>query len=95
MTHYAHPIMADLETHFKIFVSDIILNITTTKERFNWYVHLLPSIWTYTPKHVLTQQELLVPYITQRSSLSRERNFYLLYPKKPLLSQNYSIQLRN
>jgi len=75
LAHYVNPIMADLETHFKIFVSDIIHNITTTKERFNWYVHLLPSIWTCTPKHVLTQQELLVPYITQHLAYQEKEIF--------------------
>ncbi|SPT98715.1 PucR family transcriptional regulator [Lysinibacillus capsici] len=75
LTHYVNPIMADLETHFKIFVSDIIHNITTTKERFNWYVHLLPSIWTYTPKHVLTQQEILVPYITRHLAYQEKETF--------------------
>ncbi|MNH26595.1 carbohydrate diacid transcriptional activator CdaR [compost metagenome] len=67
--------MADLEVHFRIFVSDFIHDITTTKERFNWYVHLLPSIWTYTPKHVLTQQELLVPYITQHLAYQEKEIF--------------------
>ncbi|QSB12009.1 helix-turn-helix domain-containing protein [Lysinibacillus fusiformis] len=75
LAHYLDPIMADLEVHFRIFVSDVIHDITTTKERFNWYVHLLPSIWTYTPKHVLTQQELLVPYVTQHLAYQEKEIF--------------------
>jgi hypothetical protein len=75
LAHYHDPLMVDLEVHFRIFVSDVIHDITTTKERFNWYVHLLPSIWTYTPKHVLTQQELLVPYVTQHLAYQEKEIF--------------------
>lgn len=74
-THYLDPIMADLEVYFKIFVSDVINDHTMTKERFNWFVHLLPSIWTYTSKHVLTQQELLVPYLTQHLAYQEKEIF--------------------
>ncbi|WP_342442275.1 helix-turn-helix domain-containing protein [Lysinibacillus sp. FSL K6-0075] len=86
LAHYLDPIMADLEVHFRIFVSDVIHDITTTKERFNWYVHLLPSIWAYTPKHVLTQQELLVPYVTQHLAY-QEKEIFISSILKSAISQ--------
>ncbi|MEA0563785.1 PucR family transcriptional regulator [Lysinibacillus irui] len=67
LAHYLDPLIENIEVHFKIFVSDVIQDISTTKERFNWYVQLQQSIWTYTNKHVLTQQELLVPYVAQHT----------------------------
>ncbi|QDQ00441.1 transcriptional regulator [Lysinibacillus fusiformis] len=63
-SYYINLLSEDLEVNLKIFVSDVIANITVTKVRFNWLSSLQPTIWAYTPKHVLTQQELLIPYVT-------------------------------
>ncbi|WP_155592592.1 PucR family transcriptional regulator [Lysinibacillus cavernae] len=84
--HYLNPLMEDLEVHFKMFVSDVIPDIAKTKERFNWYVQLQQFIWTYTPKHVLTQQELLVPYVAQRID-SHEKEIFISSILKNAISQ--------
>lgn len=84
--HYLDPLIEDLQAHFKIFISDVIPDVTTTKERFSWYVHLQQFIWTYTPKHVLTQQEILVPYVMQRIE-SHEKEIFISSVLKSATSQ--------
>ena len=86
LTLYLDPLMEDVEAPFKIFVSDVLSDMVMTKERFNWYVQLQHSIWTYTTKHVLTQQDLLVPYITQRFNFE-EKNMFISSILKSATSQ--------
>ncbi|MET4561137.1 sugar diacid utilization regulator [Lysinibacillus parviboronicapiens] len=63
-TYFIHLLCEDLEAKLKIFVTDVISDITVTKARFSWLSSLQSSIWHHTSKHVLTQQELLIPYLT-------------------------------
>ncbi|MGN4126928.1 PucR family transcriptional regulator [Lysinibacillus sphaericus] len=63
-TYYIDLLSEDLEANLKIFVSDVLPDIKITKTRFSWFSSLQSSIWDHTPKHVLTQQELLIPYLT-------------------------------
>jgi len=86
LTLYLDPLIEDIEAPFKIFVSDVLSDMVMTKERFNWYVQLQHSIWTYTTKHVLTQQDLLVPYITQRFNFE-EKNMFIASILKSATSQ--------
>ncbi len=75
-SHYIDLLREDLETNFKIFVSDVTPDIAMTKKRFNWLVDVQQSLWSHTSKHALTQQELLVPYLSQQLSI-QEKDFFI------------------
>jgi DNA-binding protein Fis len=83
---YLDLLLEDLKTNFKIFVSDIMPDMTMTKQRFNWLVDLQQSLWSYTAKHVLTQQELLVPYLSLQLGL-HEKNIFISSILKEATSQ--------
>lgn len=85
-SHYLDLLLEDLKTNFKIFVSDIMPDITMTKKRFNWLVDLQQSLWSCTTKHVLTQQELLVPYLSLHLGL-HEKNIFISSILKEATSQ--------
>lgn len=90
-SHYIDLLREDLETNFKIFVSDVLPDIAITKRRFSWLVDIQQSLWSYTPKHVLTQQELFVPYLSQQLSI-QEKDIFITSILKDATSQPELIQ---
>lgn len=90
-SHYLDLLLEDLETSFKIFVSDVMPDITFTKKHFNWFVDIQQSLWSYTTKHVLTQQELLVPYLSLQLGV-QEKNIFISSVLKEATSQHDLVQ---
>lgn len=90
-SHYIDLLREDLDTNFKIFVSDVLPDITITKKRFNWLVAIQQSLWSYTPKRVLTQQELFVPYLSQQLSID-EKDIFITSILKDATSQPELVQ---